>query len=276
MINSDNSTGKFAELFSVNSTANDTEKYTSLIKGDNQNAFMNVTGFVRDIALNESSDINVVASYFDEETKLSTPFVIEKNLTNNGHIIYVNAKGYFDAIYENPVKYFSSLANFSDLLIPNDEETMIPVPPSTSEPIKRFIGDVEMSGKISINGSSFSLNNGSTKPHNLKVETISLLDKYGNMKTFSNNQDITNLEISGRYEVIINSSGSLIFPQTLSQNDYMQISLPNEFDLTLKILDNGNNNGHVKIRISNGSSNNVIVLDTESTILFNKVMIEFR
>ena len=274
VINSDNSTGKFAELFSVSSTANNTEKFSSLIKGDNQNAFMNVNGFVRGIAINETSDMNVVASYFDEETKLSTPFVIQKNLTNNGHITYVNAKGYFDAIYENPIKYFSSLANFSDLLIPNDDETMIPVPPSTSEPIKRFIGDVKMSGKISINGSSFSLTSDSMKPHNLRVETISVLDKYGNMKIFSRNQDITNLEISGQYEVIINSSGSLILPQTLSQNDYMQISLPSEFDMILKILNNGNNNDQVKILISNGSSNNVIVLDTESTILFNNVMIE--
>jgi hypothetical protein len=274
IINSDNSTGKFAELFSVNSTANEIEKFTSLIKGNNQNAFMNVSGFVRGVSINETSDINVVASYFDEETKKSAPFIIEKNLTNNGHIIYVNAKGYFDALYENPIKYFSSLANFSDLLIPNDDGIINPVPPSTSEPIKRFIGDIEISGKMSLNGSSFSLNSGSMKPHNLRVETISVLDKYGNMKSIFRNQDIANLKISGQYEVIINTSGSLILPQTLSQNDYVQISLPSEFDMTLKIINNGNNNRQVEILMSNGSSNNLIVLDTESTILFNKVMIE--
>jgi hypothetical protein len=44
--------------------------------------------------------------------------------------------------------------------------------------------------------------------------------------------------------------------------------------MTLKIINNGNNNGQVEILMSNGSSNKLNVLDTDSTILFNKVLIE--
>jgi hypothetical protein len=160
------------------------------------------------------------------------------------------------------------------LIIPNYDETMVTVPQSTSEPIKRFIGDVEITGKISINGSSFSVTNDSMKPYKLKVETISILDKNGNLKTISQNQDITNLELSGQYEVILNSSGSMILPQTQSHNDYLQVSLPSQTDMTLRIPNNGNNSNPVKILISNGSFSNTIVPDTESTILFNKVIAE--
>jgi hypothetical protein len=273
VINSDNSTGKFANFLSITSSANDTGKFTDLIKGDDHDNFLNISGTVKSITMNASSDLNVVASYFDEGTKYSSPFVVEKNLTNNGHIVYVNAKGYFDAIYDNPMEYFSSLANFSELFVPvpGDDKSVSPVPRNASEPIKRFIGDAEMSGKMSINGSSFSLSNSSITPYNLKVDTISILDKHGNMNNYSQNQDITNLEISGRYEVNINSSGSMVLPQTLSHNDYLQISLPSEFDMKIKIPDNGDKYNQVKILISNGSSTNTIVIDTESTVLFNKI-----
>jgi hypothetical protein len=273
VINSDNSTGKFAKFLSINNTANDNEKFTALVKGKHHNAFLNISGLVKGITVNASSDLNVVASYFDEETKHSSPFVVERNLTNNGHILYVNAKGYFDAIYDNPTRYFSSLSNFSELLVPSDDQSVRPVP-RTSEPVKRFIGDVEMSGKISINGSSFSLSNASITPHRLNVERISISDRHGNVNTYSLNQDITKLEISGQYKVIINSTGSMILPQTLSNNDYLQIALPSKFDMTIKAPDKGNKYNQAKILISNDLSNNTIVIDTESTILFNRVTVK--
>jgi hypothetical protein len=271
VINSDDSIGKFANFLSINSTANDNEKFTNLIKVDDHDNFLDISGMVRGIAVNASSDSNVVASYFDEETKQSSPFVVEKNLTNNGHIRYVNAKGYFDAIYDNPMKYFSSLANFSELLVPSNDKLVVPAQRNTSEPIKRFIGDAQISGKMSINGSSLSLSNASIMPYNLNVETISTVDKYGNMNTYSHNQNITSLDIYGQYEVNINSSGEMILPQTLSDNDYLQILLPSEFDMNIKVPDKGNKYVQVKILISNGSSNNTIVIDSESTIVFNKV-----
>ena len=39
-----------------------------------------------------------------------------------------------------------------------------------------------MSGKISINGSSFSIINDPTNPHNITVRAVSILDKNGNLK----------------------------------------------------------------------------------------------
>ncbi|HKQ21735.1 MAG TPA: hypothetical protein VJS91_06825, partial [Nitrososphaeraceae archaeon] len=189
------------------------------------------------------------------------------------HIMYVNAKGYFDAIYDNPTRYFSSLANFSELVVPTDDQSLKPVP-HTSEPIKRFIGDVEMSGKFSINGSSFSLTDGLVKLRDLKVGTISILDKNGNMKTYGHNQDIIDLEVIGQYEVIINSSGSLNLPQTLSDNDYLQLSLPSDFDITLRTSDNNEKYSRIKILISNSSSEETLMVDSKSTILLNKVAVE--
>jgi hypothetical protein len=273
VINSGNSTGKFANFLSIENTANDTEKFTNLVKGDDHSTFLNISGVVKSITVNSSSDLKVVASYFDEKTKHSSPFVVERNLTNNGHIMYVNAKGYFDAIYDNPTRYFSSLANFSELVVPTDDQSSKPVP-HTSEPIKRFIGDVEMSGKFSINGSSFSLTDGLVKLRDLKVGTISILDKNGNMKTYGHNQDILDLEVIGQYEVIINSSGSLNLPQTLSDNDYLQLSLPSVFDITLRTSDNNEKYSRVKILISNSSSEETLMVDSKSTILFNKVAVE--
>ena len=270
VINSGNSIGKFANFLSIESTANDTEKFTNIVKGNDQDAFLNISGILRSIKVNASSDLNVVASYFDEETKNSSPFVVERNFTNNGHILYVNAKGYFDAIYDNPTRYFSSLGNFSELLDLVDDQSANPVP-HTSEPVKRFIGDVEMSGKISVKGSSFSLSDASITPYSLNVENISILDKFGKMNTYSLKQDITKLDISGQYEVIINSTGSMVLPQTLTENDYLQIALPSKFDMIIKVPDNGNKYGQVKILMSNGLSNGTIVIGPESTIIFNKV-----
>lgn len=111
-------------------------------------------------------------------------------------------------------------------------------------------------------------------PHDLKVETISTSDKYGNMSTYSHNQKITNLQITGQYEVIMNSSGSMIMPQTLSENDYLQIALPSEFDMTIKVPDNSNKYSQVKILMTNGSANSTIVIGTGSTIVFNNIMMK--
>ncbi|HKQ21589.1 MAG TPA: hypothetical protein VJS91_06090, partial [Nitrososphaeraceae archaeon] len=85
VINSGNSTGKFANFLSIENTANDTEKFTNLVKGDDHSTFLNISGVVKSITVNSSSDLKVVASYFDEKTKHSSPFVVERNLTNNGH-----------------------------------------------------------------------------------------------------------------------------------------------------------------------------------------------
>jgi hypothetical protein len=94
------------------------------------------------------------------------------------------------------------------------------------------------------------------------------------VNTYSLNQDITKLEISGQYKVIINSTGSMLLPQTLSNNDYLQIALPSKFDMTIKAPDKGNKYNQAKILISNDLSNNTIVIDTESTILFNRVTVK--
>ena len=266
VINSnDNFEGKFAKLLLLQDRSNTTDKFMGILKGGNQDAFLNISSVDSNLEIKPTQDANVIAEYRDVETKLGQPFAIEKNLTNNGRIIYVNAKGYFDSIYNEPKKYFSSLSNFSELLDPNTDSPIIPQ--GTSKPIKRFIGDVEMTGKISINGSSFSVINGSMDSP-LEVKAVSVYDKYGKLKNHFENSSFTNMIISGQYEVSIDSSGTLILPATLSQYDYVQMSLPNEFNMTLKL---DNKTSRAEIHVTNNSSVDTVEFINESKIDFTKV-----
>ena len=142
------------------------------------------------------------------QNKLMKPFAIEKHFTNSGRIIYINSEGYFNAIYNNPKKYFASLANFSELIdsTPNNSASVLFT--KISGPIRQFIGDVDMSGKISINGSSFSIINASTNSHNITVTAVSILDKNGNLKNHFENLSIINMNLSGQYGVSIDSLGN--------------------------------------------------------------------
>ena len=118
------------------------------------------------------------------------PFAIERHFTNSGRIIYINSQGYFEAVYNNPKKYFASLSNFSEIFdskSANESESLIGQ--NLSTPIKRFIGNVEMSGKISINGSFFSIINVSNS-HNIEVKAAYIIDKQGRLKNYFENLSI--------------------------------------------------------------------------------------
>ena len=107
-----------------------------------------------------------------------------------------------------------------------------------------------MSGKISINSSFFSIINVSNS-HNIEVKSAYIIDKQGRLKNYFENLSILNMELSGRYEVSIDSSGEIVMPGTLTQRDYVQMSLPNGFNMTVRLLDN--KNSHVKIFTGNNT-----------------------
>ena len=67
-----------------------------------------------------------------------------------------------------------------------------------------------MSGKISINGSSVSITNVSNS-HNIEVKAAYIIDKHGRVKNYFENLSMMNIELSGRYEVSIDSIGELIY-----------------------------------------------------------------
>jgi hypothetical protein len=272
VINSDdNIDGRFSKLLSMQVRSNNTEKFTDIVKANDENVFLNVSGFARDIDIKPSSDTNGIAYYRNDQNKLMKPFAIEKHFTNSGRIIYINSEGYFNAIYNNPKEYFASLGRFSDLFDSYPNKSASVIPQNVSGPIKRFIGNVEMSGIISINGSSFSIINSSTNSHNIEVKAASILDKNGNLKNHFENLSIENMKLAGQYEVSIDSLGSLAMPGPLTQRDYVQMSLPNGFNMTLKLFDK---DSHAEIFTKNNSSIDTIEINDESKIVFYKVMSE--
>ena len=267
-----NMVGQFAKLLSIKFKSNNTDKFDDIVKGNEQNAFLNVTGYARDIEVKPSFDTNVIAYYRNHENKSMMPFAIERHFTNSGRIIYVNSQGYFEAVYNNPKKYFSSLSNFSEIFdskSANESKSLIGQ--NLTTPIKRFIGNVEMSGKISINSSFFSIINVSNS-HNIEVKAAYIIDKQGRLKNYFENLSILNMELSGRYEVSIDSSGEIVMPGTLTQRDYVQMSLPNGFNMTVRLLDN--KSSHAKIFTGNNTLMDSIEINGESKIVLNTVSLK--
>jgi hypothetical protein len=270
IINSDgNIDGRFSKLLSMQVKSNNSEKFTDVVRENDEKVLLNVSGLARDIDIKPSSDTNIIAYYRNQENKTMKPFAIEKHFTNSGRIIYINSEGYFKAIYNNPKKYFASLAHFSDLFDSNPIKSVSIKPQNVSRPIKAFIGDMEMSGKISINGSSFSIINASTNSDKIEVKATSILDKNGNLKNYFENLSIINMNLSGQYGVSIDSLGTLTMPGALTQHDYVQISLPNEFNMTLTLFDN--KNSHAEILTKNNSSIDKVELNNGSKVVFYKV-----
>jgi hypothetical protein len=273
VINSDgNIDGRFGKLLSMQVRSNNTQKFTDIVKANGEKTFLNVSGYTRDIDIKPSSDTNITAYYRNSENKLMKPFAIEKHFTNSGRIIYINSEGYFKAINDDPKKFFASLAQFSGIF---DSNALISEPPLAQEvsgPIKAFIGDMDMSGKISINGSSLSIINGTANSDNIKVKAVSILDKNGNLKNHFENFSMININLSGLYEVSIDALGRLTVPESLTQNDYVQISLPNVFNMTLNLFDN--KNSQAEILIKNNSSINKVELNNGSKVVFYKVKSE--
>ena len=99
--------------------------------------------------MNHSADAEVMTTYRDKQDKIIAPFAIEKHFSNGGRIILINSEGYFNSLSNSPKKYFLSLSNISMLL--NLQLGKALPSETTFEQAKRFIGNPEMSGKISMN-----------------------------------------------------------------------------------------------------------------------------
>ncbi len=69
--------------------------------------------------------------------------------------------------------------------------------------------------------------------------------------------------LSGPYDVSIDSSGSLTLPGYLSQHDYVQIFLPNEFNITLKL---DNKTSRAEMYVENNSYIDIMEFANKSKI----------
>jgi hypothetical protein len=265
MNSNDYFTGMFSKLFSIDSKSNKTESFSSIVRHDTQQPFLNVSGRIKSFEIPPSPDVKVIASYRNMNNNVIAPFAIEKHFPGTGRIILINDKGYFDSINNNPEKNFLSLPKLPLIYLRPDISQVS----MKAQDTKAMIGGVRAFGKMAINGSSFSIMNDSSSSSNVQASDILIFDKYGNLKNQIKNPDGVNIGLFGQYKVHINSSGILSLPQTSSQFDYIGMSIPNDFDMTVKLLPNKNSRATI---VTNESGQlKTIEVHNESRIEFSKI-----
>jgi hypothetical protein len=123
-----------------------------------------------------------------------------------------------------------------------------------------------MSGKISLNSSSLLMfhDNNEDNPHEIYSERILISNKSNNQSRIFDNVTIKDLELIGRYDITINSAGTLALPSKGSQGEYIGVSIPAKSNMTVNLYPNGSNSA--QIVTLNSSSANTIEVDNNSTI----------
>ena len=265
MNSNDNFSGMFSKLFSIGSKSNKTESFGSIVREDTQQPFLNVSGRIKSFEVPPSPDVKVIASYRNMNNNVVAPFAIEKHFSGKGRIILINDKGYFDSINNNPEKNFLSLPKLP-LIYLRPENSQVSM---KAQDTNTMIGGMKAFGKIAINGSSFSIMNDSSGSSNIQTSAISIFDKYGNLKNQIKNPAWVNIRLFGPYEVHINSSGTISLPQMNSQFDYIGMSIPNDFDMTVKLLPN--RNSHATIVTNESGQLKTINVQNESRIEFSNI-----
>ena len=255
--------GKFYKLFFNEPVVDKTQNFTR-IASDNQNRFdLDVSGSTKEFRIKNSSDIKVIASYRNNDNLAVAPFAIVKNVSDKGKIVYINGFGYFDAISANPKNNFLSLVDFSDIFEIDHVHDKSRENKSGSEPIRRFIGDLTIAGKVTLNGSSFFFDNSSLGSSKASVKTISVSDKHGNLKKQFENLSILDIQALGQYKQLTNVTGKITLPSTNSKDNYLGVSLPSEFNMSIEL----GANSHLTITTNNSNlSNNMIHIGNESKI----------
>jgi len=265
MNSNDNFNGMFSKLFSIDSKSNKTESFSSIVRHDTQQPFLNVSGRIKSFEIPPSPDVKVIASYRNMNNNVIAPFAIEKHFSGTGRIILINDKAYFDSINNNPEKNFLSLPKLPLIYLRPDNSQVS----MKAQDTKAMIGGVKAFGKMAINGSSFSIMNDSSGSSNVQASDILIFDKYGNLKNQIKNPAGVNIRLFGQYKVHINSSGILSLPQMSSQFDYIGMSIPNDFNMTVKLLPN--KNSHATIVTNESNQLKTIEVHNESRIEFSKI-----
>ena len=270
VINSDsnNFKGRFSRLFSLGTNENNESQTFAKISGLNDQS-ISISGLVKRIEMNRSADAEVIATYRDKQDRIIAPFAIERQFSNGGRIILVNSEGYFNSLSNQPRKYFLSLSNISTLL--NFESGKALPSETTFEQAKRFIGNPKMSGKISLNSSSLLMfhDTNDDNSHEIYSERILISNKSNNQSRIFDNVTIKDLKLLGRYDLTINSTGTLALPGKGSQGEYIGVSIPANSNMTVNLYPGGSNSA--QIVTLNSSSANTIKVGNNSTINFYKI-----
>ena len=193
-----------------------------------------VAGLVKRIELGSTAEVKEIASYINKNNQTIAPFAIEKKFSNDGRIVFINAGAYFDAISNSPRKYFLSLANFSDILGFKTESTN---PTSSASQDKwtstGFIRNMDLNGKVTLNSSSLLLGDGASYPYAINVSRIEIFNKTNSLPITLNNVSLTNLNLIGLHNAIINFTGRIELPDSMSERSYIGLSIPTDFNMTI-------------------------------------------
>jgi hypothetical protein len=265
VMNSDFIKGRFSKLFSLQSNLNEKEAFTSIIGDRNQS--LGLYGFVNRLELNDSQDINVISTYRDKSNRIIAPFAVEKQFSNGGKILLVNSQGYFNALSKEPRQYFPSLSNISTLLGLDGGKASISETNTNED--KRFIGVLKISGNLTVNSSSFLMSDDGNNSQNIYAERIVISNKSNNQSHIFNNVTIKDLKLMGQYKVTVNSRGTSILPSKDSQHEYIGITIPTKFNITVNIYPNRSSSG--EIVTVNSLSVNPIHINNDSIINFYNI-----
>ena len=235
VVNSDNNFSRtLSNFYSINSSQSIDEPFSRIFMNSNQNnqILVNLHGVVKTVETSWPPELNITASYRNSNNELIAPFAIEKNFSK-GKIVLLNAGAYFNSLSNLSKQYFYSLSNLSNLLSINVGTA--PESQNTSVPMKGIIGDLEALGQITINSSSLELPEDSNNPNELNATTITILNKIANSSITMNNTVIKNLKLNGRYDVLINLTGTMKLPGMNSKGNYFSLFIPNNFDMAVQL-----------------------------------------
>jgi hypothetical protein len=189
---------------------------------------------------------------------------IEKKY-GNGKVIFVNTAEYFDDISkESPQGHnnnknnsldFMTLRNISGVLTPiigaieehkyNSESTSHM---QTALSNRAILGNLEASGKTTVSSSSILFPKLEADTLHMYAKDVAIsndtqertghffnssLQNQGDSETIR----IEQLELYGKYEAVVDLRGTFVLPTTMSNYDYVMMSLGNEFNMTLTLPD---------------------------------------
>jgi hypothetical protein len=231
--------GGFSKLLNV--TAGNATKFDRIEgPGDAASNAVLVSGSARTIDF-KNSNATAISYYMDKGKKVA-PFALESKFGSaGGQIIFVNSKGYYDALFKSPERFFMTLGRIPSVLSLNFANYTKEVLPDNVTTGARFVGDLRISGPAQTVITSPSLLLPNVNPYTVDdISTsnssipINGIDKKINL---NKNVLIENLTFSGSYSATIESTGVVSLPSSVSQYDYIGISLPKRVDLTLNLLD---------------------------------------
>ena len=233
--------GIFSKFLSINSTNLATEFSKITYSYNNHNNSINISGKARVLKIPLENDLKIVSFYSDKLNKRITPFSIEKTFPDGGKIIFINSAGFFYSISKSHENDFLKITNMTNLLNLKSYSNMSQTGSDKFKSVHRFsniekfIGLMELYGKIKINSSSLIIYNESDRSNNLNLDVDKLIISNKTKKLSFDNVTIKDLKLYGAYTGQINSSGLFSLPSSNSFYEYIDLHMPREFSLKIKM-----------------------------------------